>query len=186
MKKSFIVEDSSFVISVIDRNDTFHKDALFIYQELKKYHDDILILIPSIVFFESVITLVKKGVDRGKVENSLWKFLHIKNVRNIGLVETTAFRFCRNMQNKRGFTKLRTNDFLIASVAMDYSAQIITFDVKMRNRLKKSYDPIYCCATIGSQQDETNDFLDELRLDISGEKQGSNSNTVVTEDDIPF
>lgn len=164
--KFFIAEDSSFLISIIDINYLFHKKAISILSRLQKYNDKTLILLPEIVINESVITLIRKGINRTKVENSIHNLLHIENIRCFNITEGTLFRFCKNAIDT-DFGKLKTSDFLIASTAKDFSAPILTFDVQMRKRVKPTYDEIYCCDKLKDLDDETELFFNNLEQKIS-------------------
>lgn len=160
--KNFIVEDSSFVIAIIDKNDYFHSKAIDILIKLSEFNSKLIILIPQIVIYETVITLVRKGINKDKVEESIKKLLFLDNTRCIDVTESSLFRFCKNIKNNSGFHLLKTSDFLIASIAKDFSAKIITFDLQMRNSIKTSYGDIFCCDTIKDIKDETNDLLNSL------------------------
>ncbi len=160
--KNFIVEDSSFVISIIDSKDCFHQKAIDILVKLNKFNSNTLILIPQIVIYETAVTLVRKGIDKNKVEESIRKLLFLENVRCIDITESSLFRFCKNIQNISGFNLLKTSDFLIVSIAKDFSAKIITFDVQMRKSIKSSYQNIFCCDDIKDVKDETNDLIKSL------------------------
>jgi len=160
--KNFIVEDSSFVIGIIDKNDFFHSKAIGILLKLSEFNSNLIILIPQIVIYETIITLVRKGINKDRVEESIKKLLFLDNIRCIDVTESSLFRFCKNIKNNSGFHLLKTSDFLIASIAKDFSAKIITFDLQMRNSIKSSYSDIFCCDTIKDIPDETNDLLKSL------------------------
>jgi len=160
--KNFIVEDSSFTISIIDSSDFFHQKAIDILIKLNKFNLNTLILIPQIVIYETVVTLVRKGIDKNKVEESIRKLLFLENVRCVDITESSLFRFCKNIKNISGFNLLKTSDFLIASIAKDFSAKIITFDAQMRNSIKTSYSDIFCCDNIKEIKDETYDLIKSL------------------------
>lgn len=160
--KNFIVEDSSFTISIIDNSDFFHQKAIDILVKLNKFNLNTLILIPQIVIYETVVTLVRKGIDKNKVEESIRKLLFLENVRCVDITESSLFRFCKNIKNISGFNLLKTSDFLIASIAKDFSAKIITFDAQMRNSIKTSYSDIFCCFDIKEIKDETYDLIKSL------------------------
>lgn len=161
--KSFIVEDSSFVIAIIDLNDEFHKKAVTILEKINGFKDKVIILLPEIVIFETVITLIRKGIKKDDIELSLKNLFYIDNIRCISIPESSLFRFCKNVRGNAGFSSLKTSDYLIASIAKDYSAAIITFDLQMRKNLKPTYSDIYCCEKIKDLEDETESFLNFLK-----------------------
>jgi predicted nucleic acid-binding protein len=164
--KPCVLQDSSFLIPVLDDNDVFHKDALRVSKELSKYKGDINFVIPSVVFFEVFATLIKKGIPRQIVEKSLWKFLHQDNILTVSVIETMAFRFGNRLQSK-SLSGLKTSDFVITSVGLDYEAQILTFDKNMRKRVVTAYSDIYYCSNRGKMKDETERFLNDLQRSLS-------------------
>lgn len=164
--KQFVLEDSSFVIAVMDKDDCFHRDAVYVFKELLKRQNDIKVLIPSVVFFESLVTLVKKGLPEQEVESKFWKFLHLENVINVSVIETMAFKLCRRLGKNSNYQQLKTSDFLIANTAIEYDAQILTFDKQMRNRIFPNYAEIYYCSEIGLGS--TDSFKDESAKFLKG------------------
>ncbi len=159
--KHCVLEDSSFVIATLDPNDKFHTDAVFIFNRLILAGNEIKVIIPSIVFFESVFTLIKNGVDRKTVESKLWNFLYIDQIINITLIETMAFKLAKQLTIPQ-LANLRTADYLISSVGFQYEAQILTFDYKMYEKIKHIYPSIYYCSGLDGKMDESVDFLQEL------------------------
>lgn len=156
-----MLEDSSFVVATIDPNDKFHTDAVFIFNRLISAGNEIKVIVPSIVFFESVFTLIKNGIDRKVVENKLWNFLYKDQILNVALIETMAFKLARQLSIPQ-LANLRTADYFISSVGFQYEAQILTFDYKMYGKIKPIYPSIYYCSGIDGKTDESIEFLQEL------------------------
>ena len=175
--KHCVLQDSSFLIATIDTNDDFHKDAVYVFQKLLENRREIKIIIPTLVFFETIITLLKKGVPRERLEKKLWDFLFSDVVLNVSLIETKAFKVCKRLRDKP-LKKLGTQDLIIIDVGLEYDAQILTFDKNMRNRVGEVYDGIYYCSNVGGLEDETPAFLSSFYEKIGKGK--------INIDDIPF
>lgn len=164
--KHCVLEDSSFVIATIDPNDKFHRDAVFIFNRLIAAGSDIKVIIPSVVFFESVFTLIKNGVNKNIVETKLWNFLFIDQIVNVTLIETMAFKLAKQLTMGQ-ISTLRTADYLIASIGLQYDAQILTFDFNMRRKIKPIHSKIYYCSSLDGKTDESIDFLEDLASSIN-------------------
>lgn len=176
--KHCVLLDSSFLIATIDKNDIFHQDAVYIFKKLIENKKDLKIIIPSLVFYETIVTLIKKGgVSPDEIEKKLWRFLYSNMVLNVSLIETNAFKVCKRLINE-DVSRLGTQDFIIVNVGIDYEAQILTFDKDMKRRLDKVYPEIYYCSLIGNMQDETPRFLEDLNR-----KLGKGD---INLDEIPF
>ena len=145
-------------------------DASRLSRSLSKYKRDIKLVIPSIVFFEVFTTLIKKGVPKEIVEKSLWRFLHQDNILTVSVIETMAFRLGNRLSSK-SLSGLKTSDFVITSIGMDYDAQILTFDQKMRKRVGKAYPHIYYCSNRSGMKDETERFLTDLQQSLDWAKE---------------
>ncbi len=124
-----VLQDSSFLIATLNNDDLFHADALFVFKKLMEYKSKIKIIIPALVFYETIVTLIKKGSPRATIEKKLWDFLYHDSVINVSLIETAAFKACRRLSNCP-LEDLRTQDFIIANIGIEYDAQILTFDNK--------------------------------------------------------
>lgn len=160
--KHCILQDSSFLIATIDKNDVFHKDAVFIFNKLIKERKNIKLIVPTLVFYETIVTLIKKGgVSRQEIETKLWNFLYSDMIINVSLIETGAFKICKKLKDDQ-ISSLRTQDFIIISVGLEYDAQILTFDKTMRKKVGSVYEKIYYCSNIDNKVDETPKFLTDL------------------------
>lgn len=156
-----ILQDSSFVIASINIDDIFYKEAIEISSELLKRKNKIRIVIPAIVFFETMFKLIQRGVKPEFVQHYLWKYLYEDEVLNVSLLETAAFR----MSKKLAFSKihLKTSDAIIALTGMEFESQILTFDNQMHKTLQAiDYKESYLC----SKKSERKRFLKELNNKI--------------------
>ena len=166
--KHFVLEDSSFVIAVMDPGDVFHRDAVFIFKKILECKDRVIVLIPSVVFFESIVTLIRKGISHSEIEDKFWKLLHLSNVINVPIIETMAFKLCKRLSGNSDFLQMKTSDFVIANVGMEFDAQILTFDKGMRKRVFPTHNEIYYCSSLytdgESFGDETSRFISDMEI----------------------
>lgn len=161
--KHCVVEDSSFVVATIDKSDPFHKDAVFVFQKLLLKKDKIKIVLPPLALYEIIVTLSRKGIPHDKIEATIMRFLHIDHVVVTSVTEASAFKHCKTFLNNTAQTSaLRTADFLITSLAVDFDAQILTFDKKLWQKVKPLYNKTYYCSSVGGMTDETSKFLLDL------------------------
>jgi len=161
--KHCVVTDSGFLIAVVDETDTFFKDAIFIFRKILAKKDKVKIVIPPLAMYELIVTLRRKGFTPRKVEGIVSRFLHMKNTMLLSITETSAMKHCsRLMVPGSQANALRTADFMIASVGLDFEAQILTFDRKVLDKIKPIHPSIYYCSGVGGFTDETGDFIAEL------------------------
>lgn len=176
--KHCILYDSSFLIATLDKGDDFHQDAVFVFKKLVENKNKIKIIIPSLVFYETIVTLVKKGGTPTKlIEQKLWNFLYSSMILNISLIETNAFKMCKQLANY-DLSQLKTPDFIVINVGMEFEAQILTFDKQMRKRVGQIYPEIYYCSALGSMPDESPRFFKEFSSKLGED--------IIDLDDIPF
>lgn len=186
--KHCIIEDASFIVATIDKNDAFHGDAVFIFKKLLENRDKIKIIVPPLGLYEIIVTLRRKGVAHSEIEKKILNLLHIKEIIITSITEASAFKHCKTFLNINSQTSaLRCADFLIVSLGMDYEAQILTFDKKMWTKVKPVYNKIYYCSSVGNMRDESNVFLNGLYQTIGNNagniQQASNAPNVRN---IPF
>lgn len=176
--KHCVLQDSCFLVATLDPTDLFHKEAVYIFNKLLENRKDIKIIVPSLVFYETIVTLIKKGgMPPDAIEKKLWNFLYSPLVLNVAMLETSAFKICKRLKDKN-LSLLKTQDLMIVNIAMDYEAQILTFDKPMRKRVKEVYSDIYYCSSQGGMEDETGDFLKDLYSKIGWNE--------INIDEIPF
>src|SRR3989344_2817753 len=161
--KHCVVEDSSFIVATIDKTDPFHKDALYIFKQLLSKTGKIKIIIPPLALYEVIVTLHRKGLSHKKIEQVVMNLLHIKDIIVLSITETSALKHCTRFLNQTNqATALRTADFMITCIGLDFEAQILTFDRKLRDKVKPVYPSTYYCSSVGGFVDETGDFLAEV------------------------
>ena len=158
----YIVEDSSFVVAIMDKKDAFHQDAISVLKALDFWGCSIKIMIPPLVIYESIVTLRKKGIPHNVVVDKMIKFIHLPNVLLNSINEISAFKHSKNLMNANG--ELRTHDIMIASIAVDFEAFILTFDKTMRAKVSKSYEKVYYCSSKGNMENELGCFLKEIAI----------------------
>ena len=78
--KHNVVIDSCFLIASIDKRDTFHKDAYYLFNILLKKSVNVKIIISPIVIYEVIATLIRKGLSHRKVEGAIMTLLHIEKI----------------------------------------------------------------------------------------------------------
>lgn len=161
----FIVEDSSFVVALLHKKDPNHNKALLIFQSfIYKFTGKIKILIPSIVFFETLFTLLRLGTERKELEIKLWRLLQTRDVINVNPPETSMLRYATHMENlieslpPREEAPKSTADAIVVATAVDFDAMLLTFDKKMCEFYFKTYKDIYCPLT----DEQTKQFFEKL------------------------
>lgn len=158
-----IVEDSSFIISVFHKGEPFHDHSVKLMTEILARKNKVRVVIPSIVFFETIFKLAQIGLSQNEIESKLWNFLFHDQVFNVGLVETSAFRLFKRFPRShlQGF---KTSDFLILSTALAFDASVLTYDLRFKKNAGQVYPRIYYCdpqnKDFGS---DTDGFLKELQ-----------------------
>lgn len=140
---NYIIEDSSFVVSLLDTSDVLHQSAVDVFRLIISHSSNIRVIIPSTVFYETLFVLLKNGVSYGQAKTKLNNLMMVDEVINFAITETNILKLARYtqqlIQNKTNKTKVRSNDLLIASIACNQeNSCLITSDVGM-----KDYDPIY-------------------------------------------
>lgn len=158
-----IVLDSCFLISTINADDQFNKDAVYLLRLLLRKRLNISLIIPPIALYEVLSVLVREGFSHRAAEGAILRLLHLDKVIALSITENTALKHSKNFLSPgHQPTALRTADFMIAGIALDFEAQILTFDRAMIGRVRPIYPKIYYCSSIGGHRDDTGDFLADL------------------------
>lgn len=156
--------DSCFLVATIDAGDRFNKDAVYLLRQLLHKKCDIKIIIPPIALYEVLAVLVRKGFSHKKAEGAILRLLHLDKVIALSISENTALKHSRSLLTTGSPTAtLRTADFMITGIGLDFEAQILTFDRGLLTRVKSIYSKIYYCSSLGGCRDETGDFLADLQ-----------------------
>lgn len=139
----YIIEDSSFVISLLDTTDIHHQPALEVFRVIISHSTKVRAIIPSTVFYETLFVLLKNGVSYRQAKTKLNNLMMIDEVINLAITETNILKLAKHTQqliiNKANKTRVRSNDLLIASIACNQeNSCLITSDLGM-----KDYDSVY-------------------------------------------
>ena len=138
----YIVEDSSFIISLLDTTDVHHQSALEVFRIIISHSPKVRAIIPSTVFYETLFVLLKNGVSYQQAKTKLNNLMMIDEIINLAITETNILKLAKHTQqlilNKTNKTRVRSNDLLIASIACNQEHScLITSDMGM-----KDYDPV--------------------------------------------
>lgn len=159
-----VILDSCFLVAIIDETDAFHRDARNIYNKLER-SANVSIIVPPIAIYEVIASLMRRGFSQDKVEENVLYLLREPRIITLSIAETSAFRHAKTLLSPGSpANSLRTADFMIACIGLDFEAQILTFDWKVWKKVKPIYSKIYYCSEVGGHPDETSDFLNELEL----------------------
>lgn len=140
---TYVVLDTSFLVSVIDNTDVHHDDAVFLFNELKE-RKNVKILVPPLVIYEVIVILRRKGVRAKTIENIIMRLVNLSYVSVLSISELTAFKHASHALNEQDKNKaLRTHDFMIFCLGAEFDALIITFDVAMHKKCKQVYEHIF-------------------------------------------
>lgn len=139
----YIIEDSSFLISLFGEEDNFHSQAVALSGLISNTSENVRIVIPSTVYYETMFVLLKKGADYAEIKKSLNYLMLDDKIINLPVTETSILKLARYsqklLQEKENKTKVRSNDLLITSIACDYqNSCLITSDAGI-----KEYQPVY-------------------------------------------
>lgn len=158
-----ILQDSSFIISIFHKEEPFNKGSLFLKNYISNLKNEARIIVPTIVFFETIFKLSQIGVPEELIKEQLSTFLYHDQYFNVGLVETSAFRLFKKFprENLKGF---KTSDYLILSTALAFDAHLLTYDKKLRRNAGKIYNKIYYCDPDDKEfGNDTEKFIKSLR-----------------------
>ncbi|MBI4994694.1 PIN domain-containing protein [Candidatus Peregrinibacteria bacterium] len=150
-------------ISLFHKEEPFHKNSVNLMTEIWARKNEARVIIPSIVFFETIFKLVQIGIPQQEIEAKLWKFLYLDQIFNVGIVETSGFRLLKRFPRThlKGF---KTSDFLIVSTALAFDAVLLTYDQRLRRNAGQVYPKIYYCDSQNKEFGQDSDkFLRELK-----------------------
>ena len=129
--KQYIVEDSSFIVAIMDSGDAFHSDAFSVFREILKNRDKIKVIIPPLVLYEVIVALSRRRINHAIIEDKILRLLHTREIIVFSIAETAAFKHCKSLLSTVSQSQgllLRTADFMIVNLAIDCEAQVLTFD----------------------------------------------------------
>ena len=155
-----VLLDTNFIVGLFNSADRLHENSSFIFKLLWKERSRIIMIIPPLCIYEVIVVLRRAGVDINTIQQKIMKLLMIDNMIVHTVNELSALRQSNGLLVG---TTVKTNDFIIASTGMDYSALIITFDKGLRDRLKPLYEDVYYCTRAsGAATNEMAPFLSKL------------------------
>ena len=135
MENRYIVEDSSFLLSVLNPNDSLHNEAIETLEILSKF-SNITLVFPEIVIHETSFTLMRLGVSPELIREKINELSMLRKVIIFDMNPFTSLRYISRYYNeltlaqrKRNITK--TNDYLIGCSAIDFHAAVISSDSQM-------------------------------------------------------
>jgi predicted nucleic acid-binding protein len=143
MARPFIIEDTSFLVSIIDPQDIFHKQALECLEILLKYK--LTYVYPDIVLNEAAFIMMKSKLEsrfiRKRITSlTLMPRVIIHNNDALTSIRYTSGRY--NFLTKDNSTTAKhitkTNDYIISCNAIDYNAVVITGDKQIVNCLQNN------------------------------------------------
>ena len=120
--------DSSVFIAFFSDTDVFHKSSLTFFQKLSK-DENIIIVLPVLVFLEVVNVLCKKMV-KFEEERLLRAF---NDYEKVDLLFDSAVAFFSLFKQ----VNLKTSDAIILACAKIAGATLVTWDEKFRKQAKK-------------------------------------------------
>lgn len=145
--------DSNFIINYTVKNEPHHKLAFGIHNLIKNKCPEYKIIIPSIVYNETITTLFTKTTNIEKIRKICSNFQESKNVINFPINEISTFGLLKTLSDEGYFKnalnshrKMRTSDTLIACSAKQLNAYLLSFDIPFYDQLSTVYDKIYDCT----------------------------------------
>lgn len=150
MKKLYLVEDTSFVVSLMNNNDPHHFLALDIFRKILLSKSKVRVVMPTTVFFETLFALLRNRIPKNVIQEKLWKLLMIDDVLNFPTLETTALRLSNVIgpyilglpQN----AVIQANDLIVLATSLDLEcAPVVTFDKKMKTKFNNLHGNIFYC-----------------------------------------
>lgn len=80
MDQKYVIEDASFIVSVLNPLDRFHKDAIETLKIIGKATYSVTYVLPEIALCETIFTLMKNGVHPEKIRNGINKLTMLPKV----------------------------------------------------------------------------------------------------------
>jgi len=156
---TFIIEDTSFIVSVLDSEDIFFKDAWKTLEVFSPFLNKTKIIIPSVMVLETATVLLKRGLSKSNVEEKLWKLLHREEVM---VTDIPVNLFVKLTHFSGDIMQLKTYDLVLATMGIEYNALILTFDKKIRGKVKSIFPYVYYCSSEGRMKNELQLFAQEF------------------------
>src|SRR3989344_2386254 len=139
MENRYIVEDSSYLLSVFNPDDRFHNEALETLGIITRF-PNITLVFPEIVIHETSFSLMKLCLPPELIRGKINDLSMLPKVIIFDMNPFTSLRYISRYYNKltlsqsqRNITK--TNDYLIGCAAIDFNASVISSDLQMIDTL---------------------------------------------------
>jgi predicted nucleic acid-binding protein len=137
-----IVPDSSWLIAVLDENDTHHIPANSSFGAMLPYNP--IFYIPSLVYLETISRLIRVNkISVKKCEQKIGKFLSRVNYKHSRTLEIPEILSKYKKFSRVKLSKLHPIDFYIVTEGVFLAAKILTCDLKMYHYASKYYQNIY-------------------------------------------
>ena len=138
-----IFPDSSWLISLIHKNDSHHTHVKSSFGFLSPQKP--IFFISTIVLMETISGLIKNGMTVKKAVDKVTEFVSkLDNYRAQKPIELdTVVKKYKIFAKTRKIKQLTTMDFYIVTEGMLIGAKILTSDVRMYKTTKPSYKDIY-------------------------------------------
>ncbi|MBI5122874.1 type II toxin-antitoxin system VapC family toxin [Candidatus Roizmanbacteria bacterium] len=148
MQKLYIVEDTSFVVSLLNSTDINHQIALEIFKKILEAKNKVRIVIPTTVLFETLFALIRNRIPKIIVQEKLWRLLMIFDVFNFSTLETTVLRLSNQIEpyilNLPLESGIQANDLIVLCASLDLEcAPVLTFDKQMKTKFNNLHKKIY-------------------------------------------
>lgn len=137
-----IVPDTSWLIAILDENDTHHTPANSSFGAIFPYNP--VFYIPSLVYLETISRLIRVNkIPVQKCELRIEKFLRKINYKHSRLLEISEIIQKYKTFSRVKISKLHPLDFYIVAEGIILNAKILTCDLRMYYYVKKYYKKIY-------------------------------------------
>ncbi len=148
MSRKYIIEDSSFVVSLMSSADPLHSDAYTIFKYLLTKQDNIKTVIPTTAFYESLYVLIKSGINVRIAKTKLNYLMMIDDVINYCLTESAILKMAKDaetlIRSVPQKTNIRSHDLMLLTIAMNYeNSCFLTSDRGMKD-YQSVYKNIFC------------------------------------------
>lgn len=137
-----ILPDSSWLIAMLDENDTHHIPASSSLGAILPYKP--IFYIPALVYLETISRLIRiNKIQVKKCEHKIDNFLQKINYKHSRSLEIPEILRKYNTFSRVKISKLHPLDFYIATEGIFLDAKILTCDLRMYHYVNKYYPKIY-------------------------------------------
>ena len=142
-----IFPDSSWLIAILDENDSHHRAAKSSLGALLPYEP--IFYIAPMVYMEILSRSIRKhGIPVKKCIERIKKFMSKIQYRNKTVFDIKEIGEKYKIFSRIKIKKLTPIDFYIVSEGMLLDANILTCDIKMYRTVKKYYNRIYFMSDV--------------------------------------